>query len=88
MECGEQIMRSLRERDIRTAVSNNWQAEFGMAPATEQGKMQHSCVSKDVYLWRSRITSFSCYNVTPLPENCRSTSLFINDSLKEDAAGD
>jgi hypothetical protein len=40
-------MRSLRELDISTAVSNNLQAEFGMAPAAEEGegKMQHSCFS-------------------------------------------
>jgi hypothetical protein len=40
-------MRSLRELDISTVVLNNLQAEFGMAPATEEskGKMQHSYFS-------------------------------------------
>jgi hypothetical protein len=35
--------------------------------------MQNSCFSKIVYVQRSRSTGFSCYNVTPLPENHCST---------------
>jgi hypothetical protein len=34
--CVEQIMRSLKELDLSSAVSNNLQAEFGMAPITEE----------------------------------------------------
>jgi hypothetical protein len=36
--CGEQIMRSLWELDISTAVLNDLQAEFGTAPATEESE--------------------------------------------------
>jgi hypothetical protein len=44
--CGEWSMRSLWKLDISTAMPNNLQAEFGMAPAAEgdKGKMQHSCL--------------------------------------------
>jgi hypothetical protein len=34
-----------REEYMSTAVSNKLQAEFGTAPATEEGKMQYSCFS-------------------------------------------
>jgi hypothetical protein len=34
-----------RAEYISTAVSNILQAAFGMAPASEEGKMQHSCFS-------------------------------------------
>jgi hypothetical protein len=49
--------------------------------------MQYNCFSYVVYVQRSRIAGFSCYNGTSLPKNCCSTSLFalfIKDSLKED----
>jgi hypothetical protein len=84
VNCGEWIMRSLWELDTSTVVLNDLQAQFGMAPATEEskGKMQHTCL---------RNTGFFCYDVMPLLENCCSTFLFTTvykrlaeDWLKED----
>jgi hypothetical protein len=44
-------------------------------PWPQKNKMQSSCFSKVIYVQRSRNTGFSCYNVTPLPENHCSTLL-------------
>jgi hypothetical protein len=35
-------MRSLLELDISTVVLNNWQAEFGTAPAPEESEVQNA----------------------------------------------
>jgi hypothetical protein len=85
--CGEWIMRSLREIVISTAVLNDLQAEFGTAPATEESfcKVQNAAQLLFIYCLpsESRNAGFSGYNVMPFPENCCSTSLFVKDSLKE-----
>jgi hypothetical protein len=38
--------------------------------------LQKSCFSEVAYIQRSRNEGFSCYNVTPLPKNHCSISLF------------
>jgi hypothetical protein len=72
---GKQIMRSLWEPDISTAVSNNQQAEFGTA--TEESEVQNAAPAAFPKLFTCRVeTGFFCYSVMLLPENCCSTSLF------------
>jgi hypothetical protein len=73
--CEEWIMRSLWERDISTAVPNNWQAEFGKAPGTEEGKMQHSCFPKlfmfrEVGMQVSLVTMSHPSMITVAPPPC------------------
>jgi hypothetical protein len=54
-----------------------WQAEFGRATATERGRQNAAqLLFLNCLLQGSKNTSFSCYNVMLLPENCCSTSLF------------
>jgi hypothetical protein len=38
--------------------------------------MQHSCFFLSCSCLEKQYAGFSCYSVTPLPENCCSTSLF------------
>jgi hypothetical protein len=65
-------------------VSNNLQAEFGMAPAAEEGKMQHSCFHK-MLMFRSQVSLVIMSHPSPrtvVPPPC--LPLYIKDLLKED----
>jgi hypothetical protein len=71
-------------------VSNNQEAEFGMAPATEgdEGKMQHGCFSLScLHSEREQVSLVTVSH--PLPENCSSTSLFttVYKRLTEEGGG-
>jgi hypothetical protein len=48
--------------------------------------MQNSCFFYVVYIQRSRNTNFSCYDVTPLPENYCST-LFKTGDIRHTSGG-
>jgi hypothetical protein len=64
-------------RTISTAMPNNLQAEFCMAPASEEGKgkMQLSCFPK-MFPSREQDCRFLLLQFHVLPENCCFTSLF------------
>jgi hypothetical protein len=73
-------------------VLDDLQAEFGMAPAAEENEKAKCSTAAFPKLFmfreRSRKTGFSCYNVTPLPQNRCSASLFptgYKRLLKEEA---
>jgi hypothetical protein len=62
---------------MSTIELDDLQDEFDMAPATEESE-KAKCSSAAfpkllMFRERSRNTGFSCYSVTPLPENCCST---------------
>jgi hypothetical protein len=68
-------------------VSNNQQAEFGMAPAAKKDKMQHNCFPKlfkfrEVGSRLSLVTMSHPSLTTVAPPPC--LPLYIKDSLKED----
>jgi hypothetical protein len=63
-------------------VTNNQQAEFGMAPATEECKMQHVCFFREVGMQISLITMSHPSLRTVAPPPC--LPLDIKDLLKED----
>jgi hypothetical protein len=52
---------------------NDLQAEFGIAPATEESEKVRCSSAAFPKLFRNRNTGSFCYNVTPFPENCCST---------------
>jgi hypothetical protein len=65
--CGERIMRSLREFDISTVVLNDRQS---LGQPQPQKRARQDAFPKLFTFREGGTAGFSCYNVTPLPENC------------------
>jgi hypothetical protein len=84
----EGIMRSLWELDRSTAVPNNWQAKFGMAPATQKSTRCNTDAFPKLFTFREVGTQVSLVIMShPSPRTVAPLAclpLNIKDSLKVD----